>query len=59
MYNRYLCNALRIKIFHFVQALFSVESTENGRRLYPQQINGVESRDKPHTLMEYAIDHFR
>ena len=22
-------------------------------------MNGVEPRDKPHTLMEYAIDHFR
>ena len=42
-----------------ILALFSIEGTENGRRLYPQQINGVESRDKPHTLLEYAIDHFR
>ncbi|KMQ87708.1 myosin-viia-like isoform x3 protein [Lasius niger] len=40
-------------------ALFSIEGTENTRRLYPQQINGVDSRDKPHTLLEYAIDHFR
>jgi len=36
-----------------------MEGTENSRRLYPQQINGVDSRDKPHTLLEYAIDHFR
>lgn len=41
------------------QALFSIEGTENSRRLYPQQMNGVDSRDKPHTLLEYAIDHFR
>ncbi|XP_051159362.1 myosin-VIIa [Leptopilina boulardi] len=42
-----------------ILALFNIESSENGRRLYPQQINGLESRDKPHTLIEYAIDHFR
>uniref|UniRef100_A0A348G641 Myosin VIIa n=1 Tax=Odontomachus monticola TaxID=613454 RepID=A0A348G641_ODOMO len=42
-----------------ILALFSIEGTENSRRLYPQQLNGVDSRDKPHTLLEYAIDHFR
>ncbi|KAG5306891.1 MYO7A protein, partial [Acromyrmex insinuator] len=42
-----------------ILALFSMEGTENSRRLYPQQMNGVDSRDKPHTLLEYAIDHFR
>lgn len=42
-----------------LQALFNIENSENGRRLYPQQINGIEPRDKPHTLVEYAIDHFR
>lgn len=42
-----------------LQSLFSVNGSENGRRLYPQQMNGIETRDKPHTLMEYAIDHFR
>lgn len=42
-----------------ILSLFSVNGNENGRRLYPQQMNGVETRDKPHTLMEYAIDHFR
>lgn len=40
-----------------ILSLFSIEGTENGRKLYPQQVNGVESRDKPHTLLEYAIDH--
>ncbi|KOC63304.1 Unconventional myosin-VIIb, partial [Habropoda laboriosa] len=42
-----------------ILSLFSIEGTENGRKLYPQQVNGVEPRDKPHTLLEYAIDHFR
>ncbi|KOX78782.1 Myosin-VIIa [Melipona quadrifasciata] len=42
-----------------ILSLFSIEGTENGRKLYPQQVNGIESRDKPHTLLEYAIDHFR
>lgn len=52
-------NLLNYNRFFFFQSLFSIEGTENGRKLYPQQVNGVESRDKPHTLLEYAIDHFR
>lgn len=57
-YRETLTSILKLIDFNF-QALFSMEGTENSRRLYPQQMNGVDSRDKPHTLLEYAIDHFR
>ena len=43
----------------FVQALFTMDVSEHSRRLYPTQINGVEQVEKPHTLEEYALDHFR
>ena len=43
----------------FVQALFTMNVSEHSRRLYPTQINGVEQVEKPHTLEEYALDHFR
>ncbi|KAJ9583263.1 hypothetical protein L9F63_022396, partial [Diploptera punctata] len=42
-----------------ILALFSLEGAEHGRKLHPQQVNGTESREKPHTLAEYALDHFR
>ncbi|PNF26020.1 hypothetical protein B7P43_G06377 [Cryptotermes secundus] len=42
-----------------ILALFSLESAEHGRKLHPQQVNGTEAREKPHTLAEYAVDHFR
>lgn len=42
-----------------ILALFSLDGAENGRRLHPQQVNGVDTREKPHTLLEYALDHFR
>jgi myosin-7 len=48
-----LCNNLT------AQALFSLEGAEHGRKLHPQQVNGTEAREKPHTLAEYAMDHFR
>ena len=41
------------------QALFTMDVSEHSRRLYPTQINGVEQVEKPHTLEEYALDHFR
>ncbi|CAG2065661.1 unnamed protein product, partial [Timema podura] len=40
-------------------ALFSLEGAEHGRKLYPQQVNGTDTREKPHSLAEYALDHFR
>lgn len=42
-----------------LQALFSLEGADQGRRLNTQHVNGTEPREKPHTLAEYAIDHFR
>jgi len=36
-----------------------LEGAEHGRKLHPQQVNGTEAREKPHTLAEYAMDHFR
>ncbi|XP_054082258.1 myosin-VIIa [Zeugodacus cucurbitae] len=42
-----------------ILALFNVEEAHHGRRL-SMVSNGVpEARDRPHTLMEYALDHFR
>ncbi|GFY49046.1 myosin-VIIa [Trichonephila inaurata madagascariensis] len=43
-----------------ILALFSHDGSEQGKRLFihgPK--NGPEPVDKPHTLEEYAIDHFR
>lgn len=42
-----------------ILALFSLEAADQSRKLYSQPINGTEPREKPHNLMEYAIDHFR
>lgn len=42
-----------------ILALFSLETADQGRRLHAHHVNGTEPREKPHTLMEYAIDHFR
>jgi len=42
-----------------ILALFTMDVSEHSRRLYPTQINGVEQVEKPHTLEEYALDHFR
>ncbi|XP_014247796.1 myosin-VIIa isoform X2 [Cimex lectularius] len=42
-----------------ILALFNLEGAEHGRKTNSQSINGTEQREKPHTLMEYAIDHFR
>lgn len=37
-----------------------VSGSEQGRRLSQQySVNGTDSRDRPYTLAEYAIDHFR
>ncbi|XP_076340822.1 unconventional myosin-VIIa ck isoform X2 [Tachypleus tridentatus] len=43
-----------------ILSLFTQEGAEQGKRLiaYPQS-NGPEPQDKPHTLEEYALDHFR
>ncbi|KAK7597849.1 hypothetical protein V9T40_010074 [Parthenolecanium corni] len=42
-----------------ILALFSLETADQGRRLYAHHVNGTETREKPHTLMDYAVDHFR
>lgn len=42
-----------------VLALFSLEAASHGRRLSAAVINGTEPRDRPHTLSEYGLDHFR
>ncbi|XP_026680167.1 LOW QUALITY PROTEIN: myosin-VIIa-like [Diaphorina citri] len=42
-----------------VWALFSVDGAANGRRLHTQTPNGTETKEKPHSLAEYSLDHFR
>ena len=42
-----------------MQALFTLEGAEQSRRLVTTQSNGTEPQEKPHTLEEYAVDHFR
>lgn len=43
-----------------ILALFNIEEAHHGRRLSMASNGGaVEPRDRPHTLMEYALDHFR
>ena len=43
------------------QALFTMDPSEHGRRLFGMgpTVNGTENVGKPHTLEDYAIDHFR
>ncbi|KAI5704932.1 hypothetical protein M8J75_010185 [Diaphorina citri] len=42
-----------------ILALFSVDGAANGRRLHTQTPNGTETKEKPHSLAEYSLDHFR
>ncbi|KAJ2953874.1 hypothetical protein O0L34_g1502 [Tuta absoluta] len=42
-----------------ILALFCQEGAQHGRRIATATLNGTETRDKPHTLLEYALDHFR
>ncbi|KAK8786093.1 hypothetical protein V5799_007544 [Amblyomma americanum] len=43
-----------------ILALFTQDGAENGKKLFQHtQTNGVESREHPHTLEEYALDFFR
>ena len=42
-----------------ILALFTMDVGDQSRRLYPSQLNGTEQVEKPHTLEEYAMDHFR
>lgn len=43
-----------------ILALFSVEDAHHGRRLSTVSNGGTtEPREKPHSLAEYALDHFR
>ena len=44
----------------FSQALFALDPSEHGRRLFASQANGLDGvMEKPHTLEDYAVDHFR
>ncbi|XP_055853290.1 myosin-VIIa [Episyrphus balteatus] len=42
-----------------ILALFNVEEAHHGRRLSMVSNGVTDPRDRPHTLMEYALDHFR
>lgn len=42
-----------------IQALFTAEGAEHGRKLFTPQVNGGDSQEKPYTLEEYSLDHFR
>ncbi|XP_072937048.1 myosin-VIIa [Epargyreus clarus] len=42
-----------------ILALFCQEGAQHGRRPPTNTFNGTEPRDKPHNLLEYAMDHFR
>lgn len=42
-----------------ILALFNMEEADRGRKLNSPHVNGTETREKPYTLMEYSIDHFR
>ncbi|KAJ0182072.1 hypothetical protein K1T71_002794 [Dendrolimus kikuchii] len=42
-----------------ILTLFCQEGASHGRRVANSTLNGTEARDKPHTLLEYALDHFR
>lgn len=43
-----------------VLAIFSQGNFEEGRQLFNyNQVNGFDPHEKPHTLEEYSIDHFR
>ncbi|KAL3220022.1 hypothetical protein MRX96_030100, partial [Rhipicephalus microplus] len=43
-----------------ILALFTQDGAENGKKLFQHtQTNGIESREHPHTLEEYALDFFR
>uniref|UniRef100_A0A1I8N9D6 Myosin head n=1 Tax=Musca domestica TaxID=7370 RepID=A0A1I8N9D6_MUSDO len=42
-----------------ILALFNVEEAHHGKRLSMASNGVAEPRDRPHNLMEYALDHFR
>ncbi|XP_038206481.1 myosin-VIIa [Zerene cesonia] len=42
-----------------ILSLFCQEGAQHGRRAPTSTFNGTDARDKPHTLLEYALDHFR
>lgn len=42
-----------------ILALFNIEEAHHGRRLSMVSNGAPEPRDRPHTLIEYALDHFR
>ncbi|XP_045511744.1 myosin-VIIa [Colias croceus] len=42
-----------------ILSLFCQEGAQHGRKAPTSTFNGTDARDKPHTLLEYALDHFR
>ncbi|CAH0405025.1 unnamed protein product [Chilo suppressalis] len=42
-----------------ILTLFCQEGAQHGRKIPTGTLNGTDTRDKPHTLLEYALDHFR
>ncbi|XP_047514461.1 myosin-VIIa isoform X1 [Pieris napi] len=42
-----------------ILSLFCQEGAQHGRKAPTSTFNGTDPRDKPHTLLEYALDHFR
>ena len=63
-YKVSLCENSTFNLLFFsfqFQALFTMDPSEHGRRLFGMgpTVNGTENVEKPHTLEDYAIDHFR
>jgi hypothetical protein len=51
---------LEFHLYFFFKALFALDPSEHGRRLFSSQANGLDTAmEKPHTLEEYSVDHFR
>ena len=48
-----------LNLTFFFQALFTAEGAEHGRKIFTVQQNGTDNQEKPYTLEQYAIDHFR
>lgn len=57
--NVYVIPAL-MKPPNEILALFTQDGATHGKKLYTNsQVNGTDPQEKPHTLEEYSIDHFR
>ena len=60
-YFLFISSVVHQILFYYFQALFTMDPSEHGRRLFNMgtTVNGNEAMEKPHTLEDYAIDHFR